>query len=112
MEDGGRNDWISRLRAEDPDAAAAFPEPEPVPAELSRPFYQLYWRAWAAIRHDRQYGAFSGESRISYSVIRQYAADHHISGDDFQTFIAAMRGIDEEWLVQVASRQKSGTKTP
>lgn len=108
LERKGTDDWLSRLRAEEPDAAAAFEEPEAFLGVDRQPFHDLYWRAWSEIRFDRQYGAFGGESRLSYMVIRQYAADHHITGESFQLFRAAMRGLDEEWLKFVISRQKIG----
>lgn len=110
LERKGKDDWLSRLRAEEPDAAAAFDEPEPFVGIKMQPFHELYWRAWADIRFDRQYGAFGGESRLSYMVIRQYAADHCLSGENLQTFKAVMRGLDEEWLDFIASRTKTGAQ--
>ena len=65
---------------------------------------------WEGFRFDRQYGAFGGESRLSYMVIRQYAADHCLSGENLQTFKAVMRGLDEEWLDFIASRTKTGAQ--
>lgn len=111
LERKGTDDWISQLRAEEPDAAAVFDEPEQFPGVETQPWHEMYWRAWSAIRFDRQYGAFGGESRLSYMVIRQYAADHQITDESLQTFQAAMRGLDEEWLAFVASRTHTGSQT-
>ena len=86
------------------------PAPQPPADAAPQPFHDLYWRAWRAIRFDRQYGAFGGESRLSYATISQYARDHAITGEAFLTFQSVMRGLDEEWLDFVAARSK--TETP
>lgn len=47
-----------------------------------------------------------GEGPIPYMVIRAYAEDNAIVGDDFRRFRAFMNVIDMEWLKHVAERDK------
>ncbi|RLP22268.1 hypothetical protein [Mesorhizobium sp. YM1C-6-2] len=72
----------------------------------------MYWRAWEALRHDRQYGALGGETPISYIAISRFAQDNEIPPADFTLFHRFMTAIDAEWLDHVARetelRKKKG----
>ncbi|WP_292637470.1 hypothetical protein [Mesorhizobium sp.] len=48
-----------------------------------------------------------GEGPIPYMVIRTYADDHGIAGDDFKMFRAFLGILDNEWLQHVAKRDKA-----
>ncbi|WP_171903286.1 hypothetical protein [Mesorhizobium sp. SEMIA 3007] len=39
-------------------------------------------------------------------VIRAYANDHGISGDDFKLFRAFLKILDDAWLLHVVKRDK------
>ncbi|WP_425280343.1 hypothetical protein [Mesorhizobium japonicum] len=58
------------------------------------------------MRFDRFYGAMGGEGPIPYMVIRAYANDHGISGDDFKLFRAFLKILDDAWLLHVVKRDK------
>mgnify|MGYP001366420030 CR=1 FL=1 len=73
-------------------------------------WHGLYWRAWEALRFDRQYGAMGGQTPISYLAISQYARDHGIIGSDFQTFHVLLTALDAEWLEYVAEQEKAKEK--
>lgn len=68
-------------------------------------WHPLYWRAWAALRYDRPYGAMGGEGPVPYAAISGYAKDHGIAGNDFRTFHILFAAIDAEWLDYVAEIQ-------
>jgi hypothetical protein len=70
------------------------------------PWHDLYWRAWEALRFDRQYGAMGGETALSYLAISQYARDYGLFGQDFHTFHTLMTAIDAEWLKHVVEERK------
>ena len=73
-------------------------------------WHGLYWRAWAALRHDRSYGAMGGEGPIHYASLSRYARDHGVEGDDFRLFHIFMTAIDAEWLDHVAERESAAAK--
>lgn len=109
----GQQEWLEALADEYPDqewvVKAAYPDGRiEFEAEV---WHGLYWEAWEALRFDRQYGAFGGETPIPYMVIRAYAEDHGIVGDDLWLFRALMNVIDSEWLKHVANRDKEGGKS-
>jgi hypothetical protein len=71
------------------------------------------WRAWHALRFDRQYGAFGGESQISFTAIDRYATRYGISGTAFESFMALLCAMDDEYLQHVARvAEANKTKTP
>ncbi|MBN9255275.1 MULTISPECIES: hypothetical protein [unclassified Mesorhizobium] len=100
--------WLEALAADNPDVEwiqrAAYPagddyvEPEP--------WREFYFEAWEALRFDRVYGAFGGETPIGYVAISQYARDHGVTDDDFRLFRTFMRVIDDEWLVAADEQDK------
>ncbi|MFC3206111.1 phage tail assembly chaperone [Aquamicrobium soli] len=73
-------------------------------------WHDLYWRAWEALRNDRQYGAFGGASAVPYMAIRQYALDHGIVGAEFETFRLLFKAIDTEWLEIEARKAKQNSQ--
>jgi hypothetical protein len=79
------------------------------PAEIA-PWFDLYFRAFEALRFDRQYGALGGETPISYLAISRYAEDHGIGADDIHLFRLFMGALDAEWLDHVAREQKRKEK--
>lgn len=50
-----------------------------------------------------------GQGPIPYMVIRSYALDHGIAGDDFKLFRQFLGLLDNEWLRQVAERDKAAS---
>lgn len=55
-------------------------------------------RAWQALRFDRQYFAFGGETPINFMALDRYAQRYGIEGEAFERFLAFMDAIDNEWL--------------
>lgn len=72
----------------------------------AEPWHSLYWEAWETLRYDRTYGAMGGQGPIPYAVIRAYAADNGIVGEDFWLFRTFMSVIDTAWLKHVTERDK------
>ncbi|RUM97916.1 hypothetical protein EET67_09890 [Pseudaminobacter arsenicus] len=102
----GPNNWLKKLAAENP-AEAQFikvqARPDEAKAEL---WHDFYWRAFEALRFDRQYGAFGGETAISFLAIDAYARRYCIEGEAFDRFLTFMTAIDAEWLQFVAEEAK------
>jgi len=63
-------------------------------------------RAWQALRFDRQYFAFGGETPISFMALDRYAQRYGIEGEAFDRFLAFMDAIDDEWLEYAAEKAK------
>lgn len=61
-------------------------------------WHSFYMRAWQALRFDRQYFAFGGETPISFLALDRYAQRYGIEGEAFDRFLAFMTEIDDEWL--------------
>lgn len=61
------------------------------------------------LRFDRQYGAFGGETPISFMALDGYARRYGIEGEAFERFLAFLTALDDEWLEYVSVRQKDGT---
>ncbi|MCV9960728.1 hypothetical protein OIU34_02350 [Pararhizobium sp. BT-229] len=74
-----------------------------------RPWHGLYFRAFDALRYDRFYGAFGGQTPISYLAISTYARDHAITGNDFGHFLQAMHELDRVFLELEAMKSKAET---
>ena len=106
----GQDDWLSKLRASEPDAFDAIPAPKPPPEATGPEWYGYYIRAWHFLRYDRQYGALGGESPISFQALDIYARRYHIDGVAFDMFRALVMAIDAEWLdhLHELQKQKSG----
>lgn len=82
-------DWLSAEAEQEEDADASW--------------HQLYFRAFEALRYDRTYGAFGGQTPISYLALSRYAADHGVTGEDFAIFQALMAALDAEWSEYTAA---------
>ncbi len=67
----------------------------------------MYWRAWHTLRYDRQYGAFGGETPIAFLSLDAYARRYDIQGVEFETFLALVGAMDDEYLEHVARRDKA-----
>ena len=61
----------------------------------------MFWRGWHDLRFDRQYGAFGGQSQISFGSIDGYARRYGIAGVLFETFKAVVLEMDNEYLLHV-----------
>jgi hypothetical protein len=90
------------LAEEEPDAAylagvAKRPQDAYVPE-----WCETYWRAWHALRFDRQYGAMGGESPISFASFDAYARRYEITGIQFDTFLVLVGAMDDEYLQHAA----------
>lgn len=66
----------------------------------------MYWRAWHALRADRQYGDYGGMSPIWFSAIKAYADQYGITDDDFDTFHTIIMSMDAEYVEIEKARQK------
>ncbi|MGE0290274.1 MAG: hypothetical protein AB7P16_28665 [Bradyrhizobium sp.] len=58
----------------------------------------LYWRAWATLRDDRHRDSWGGASRIYFSAIDAYARRLGLADREFETFVALLRALDDEYL--------------
>jgi hypothetical protein len=96
--------WLAKLAEEYPEEGLILPETEDNPEP--QPWHGLYWRAFEALRFDRQYGALGGETPISYIAISRYAEDHGIGPDDIHLFHTLIAAVDAEWLAYVAAEQE------
>lgn len=76
----------------------------PEDAEVKESF-EVYWRAWHALRFDRQYGAFGGETPISFVALDAYARRYGITDIQFETFIALLGAMDNEYLLHVGRKR-------
>ncbi|WP_408913803.1 hypothetical protein [Brucella pseudogrignonensis] len=98
---------MTKLREAEPDAFVAVPAPLPPPEADGPDWYAFYIRAWQFLRYDRQYGAFGGESPISFQAMDVYARRYSIDGEAFDLFRALVSAIDTEWLNHLADIQRS-----
>jgi hypothetical protein len=72
-------------------------------------WHAFYLRAWQVLRFDRQYGAFGGETPISFMALDGYARRYGIEGEAFERFLAFMTALDDEWLEYMAAQAKTDT---
>lgn len=105
MERKGTDDWLRQVAEEEGDAEylaslAVQPDDAEIPAWAA-----TYWRAWHALKFDRQYGAFGGETPISFVAIDAYARRYGIRDVEFETFLAYLGALDTEYLQHVARRE-------
>lgn len=63
---------------------------------------ETYWRAWHALRFDRQYGAMGGQSPITFVSLDAYARRYAIVDMQFETLLVLVGAMDEEYLEHVA----------
>lgn len=102
MERKGTDQWLQGLAEEEPDAAhlavtAVRPDDAVVPE-----WAETHWQAWHTLRFDRQYGAFGGESPISFLSLDAYARRYEIAGVEFEVFLELLGALDDEYLQHVA----------
>lgn len=103
MTEEGRQNWLKKIAEENPEEAE-FIEVKERPEEADpEPWHELYWRAWYALRNDRQFGL--GQSEISYVALSRYADDNGIHGRDFQLFHILLRAMDAEYLEELERRK-------
>ncbi|MCV9997325.1 hypothetical protein OE766_03615 [Pararhizobium sp. YC-54] len=103
----GQSNWLQRLADENPEEAAFIDVPEAPDEAEHEPWFGLYFRAWERLRFDRFYGAFGGETPISYMAVSRYAADFRIVDDDLDMFVTLIQAIDEEWAAHQAEKAKA-----
>ncbi len=68
---------------------------------------ELYWKAFVELSSDRQISMAEGP--IPWISINMWACRHGIFGDDFDRFVAVIRGLDEAYLKKQSKKKK---KTP
>lgn len=73
------------------------------------PWLTFYLNAWQEVSTDRAY-TFGTPLPIPYSRIRGYANDYGIRGEDFEYFLALMRGADRAWLDTQQERREREQK--
>lgn len=62
-------------------------------------WHGLYFRAFDMLAYDRTYGAFGGETPITYAAISQYCRDNGIEGEDLALFMVFFNAVDAEYLL-------------
>lgn len=106
MEREGASEYGRQLAEEYPDEAIEI-EDRPEDAEFA-PGNDLYLRAFRALMHDRGASAMGTPLPIPYVAISQYARDNDIPADEFETFVAMVRALDEEWLGHLMRKTAAG----
>lgn len=107
----GPSRWLEKLATEYPGEIAQDEIPKPPVEATPELWHDFYWRAFEALRYDRQYGAFGGESPIGFVAIDAYARRYGIDGDAFDRFMRLVNAIDDEWLGWKAERAKDKSTT-
>lgn len=102
----GPSKWLEKLASEYPGEIAPAAIPQPPPDAAPELWHDFYWRAFEALRYDRHYGAWGGESPIAFVAIDAYARRYGIEGEAFDRFIGLINAIDDEWLSWKAERAK------
>lgn len=74
---------------------------EPPAGSEQQAWHAFYVRAWEALRFDRQYFAFGGETPISFMALDAYARRYGLEGEAFERFVAFLTAMDDEWLEHV-----------
>ncbi len=103
------SDWLREIAEENPDED--WLQPTKDRGFKPRPWHDLYFRAFDALRYDRFYGAFGGMTPISYMALSTYARDHNIIGNDFGRFLDTMYALDRVFLEVEAERTKKPEET-
>ncbi len=70
------------------------------------PWHDLYLHAFDALRYDRFYGAFGGETPITYLALSQFCRDYAIEDEDRTRFMIFINAIDAEYLSMLAEDAK------
>jgi hypothetical protein len=97
-----QEEWVKEL-------IKAYPGEKWLERAVAEPeaWHAFYLRAWSVLRFDRQYGAFGGETPISFMALDGYARRYGIEGEAFERFLAFMTALDDEWLEYRAQSEKS-----
>jgi hypothetical protein len=99
------SDWLREIAEENPEEA--WLQSTSDRGFTPRPWHELYFRAFDALRYDRFYGAFGGQTPISYMALSAYARDHRITGNNFGRFLQTMYALDRVFLEIEAERLKT-----
>jgi hypothetical protein len=103
-----QEEWVAELIKAYPEERWLQRAVEKPPADAEfQVWHAFYLRAWDVMRADRQYGAFGGETPISFLALDAYARRYGIEGEAFERYLAFMQALDEEWLAFVGERAKS-----
>lgn len=70
----------------------------------------VYFRAFYALRDDRQYGDYGGAARISFIAIETWARKYELPEEHFDVFVALLHALDDEYLAWLA--EQAAKKTP
>jgi hypothetical protein len=99
--------WIDEIAEAYPDEGWITDDNAPEDEDFDpRPWHDFYFRAFDAIRFDRQFGALGGESPISYLVMSQYARDYGLQLDEFERFRRFIGVLDAVHLELQAEQAK------
>lgn len=91
--------------AEEEQDAAFLDETIEPPDESAMEWSGMYFRAFNAIRDDRQYAECTA-GRISFVAIEAWARRYQIPDEDFDIFHALIREMDEEYIVWFGEEAK------
>lgn len=69
-------------------------------------WHDLYFHAFDALRYDRFYGAFGGETPITYMALSQFCRDYGIEDEARVRFMTFINAIDAEYLSFIAEEAK------
>lgn len=75
------------------------------PEAAPQPGHDMFWRAWEAVQHDRQYTQTGIPLPIGFLVIDAYATRMGINGQSFETLLTLLRVLDDEWRAFVAEKR-------
>jgi hypothetical protein len=65
---------------------------------------ELYWKAFQDLSSDRDIGM--GVGPIPWSSMNEWGARNHIRGDDFERFVAVLRGMDSIYMDKQSKKAK------
>lgn len=99
-------EWLAEQAIANPDLDYVQPVLEEEIEFEPRPWHDLYFAAFDALRCDRFYGAMGGEGPIYYTALSRYASDNRITGTDLWLFNIFMNAVDGEWLAIRAEEDK------
>lgn len=75
-----------------------------------RPEFDMYWRAWLRLRHDRPVGALGGAGHIPFAAIDRYAQRMEIAGTGFQMLFDIVSAVDDEYIDWLDEREKAAAE--
>ena len=75
------------------------------PEAAPQPGHDLFWRAWEALRNDRQYTQTGIPLPITFMAIDAYADRNRIDGQMFDTLHTLLRAMDDEWRAFIAEKR-------